>query len=161
MLWEQALGGPIQNSTITYAVNGKQYVAVLTGEGLTAGSSTRRGSSRTGYNALYVFALPARTAPGYGRDSALSRRIRSGITPPGSHRLDCPRSETQPACSLRWQRGTRNDQSAAISEVLIDPVSVRVGRGGALLGALVAGAVVSAQRASATMVTAATSSWLR
>ena len=32
MLWEQTLGGPIQNSTITYAVNGKQYVAVLTGQ---------------------------------------------------------------------------------------------------------------------------------
>ena len=32
MLWEQTLGGPIQNSTITYAVNGKQYIAVLTGQ---------------------------------------------------------------------------------------------------------------------------------
>jgi alcohol dehydrogenase (cytochrome c) len=30
-LWESKLGGPIQNSTITYAVNGKQYVAVMTG----------------------------------------------------------------------------------------------------------------------------------
>ena len=38
MLWETTLGGPIQNSTITYAVNGKQYVAVLTGiGGLTGG----------------------------------------------------------------------------------------------------------------------------
>ena len=38
ILWETTLGGTIQNSTITYAVNGKQYVAVLTGEGLTTGS---------------------------------------------------------------------------------------------------------------------------
>ena len=34
VLWEQTLGGPVQNSTITYAVNGKQYVAVLTGSGV-------------------------------------------------------------------------------------------------------------------------------
>ena len=33
MLWEQTLGGPVQNSTITYSVNGKQYIAVLTGSG--------------------------------------------------------------------------------------------------------------------------------
>ena len=33
VLWETTLNGPVQNSTITYAVNGKQYVAVLTGVG--------------------------------------------------------------------------------------------------------------------------------
>jgi alcohol dehydrogenase (cytochrome c) len=32
-LWEQIVGGSIAVSTITYAVNGKQYVAILTGEG--------------------------------------------------------------------------------------------------------------------------------
>lgn len=61
ILWETTLGGPIQNSTITYAVNGKQYVSVLTGEGgVTTGwligqlglKPTRR------YNAIYTFALP-------------------------------------------------------------------------------------------------------
>jgi alcohol dehydrogenase (cytochrome c) len=60
VLWEQALNGPIQNSTITYGVNGKQYVAVLTGVGLnTAGIIDQAGikPNRT-YNALYVFALP-------------------------------------------------------------------------------------------------------
>jgi alcohol dehydrogenase (cytochrome c) len=60
VLWEQALNGPIQNSTITYAVNGKQYIAVLTGVGLnTAGIIDQAGikPNRT-YNALYVFALP-------------------------------------------------------------------------------------------------------
>ena len=33
MLWEQTLGGPVQNSTITYSVNGKQYIAVISGSG--------------------------------------------------------------------------------------------------------------------------------
>jgi alcohol dehydrogenase (cytochrome c) len=59
VLWEQKLNGPVQNSTITYAVNGKQYVAVLTGVGLnTAGIIDQAGikPNRT-YNALYVFAL--------------------------------------------------------------------------------------------------------
>jgi alcohol dehydrogenase (cytochrome c) len=60
ILWEQTLGGPIQNSTITYAVNGKQYVAVLTGEGaLTGGLIGQAGIKPTrGYNSLSVFALP-------------------------------------------------------------------------------------------------------
>ena len=38
MLWEQTLGGPIQNSTITYSVDGKQYIAVLTGSGALPGA---------------------------------------------------------------------------------------------------------------------------
>jgi alcohol dehydrogenase (cytochrome c) len=42
ILWETILGGPITSSTITYAVNGKQYVAVL--------------ASRP--NTMYVFGLP-------------------------------------------------------------------------------------------------------
>jgi alcohol dehydrogenase (cytochrome c) len=59
-VWEATLGGPIQNSTITYAVNGKQYVAVLTGEGLLTGGLITQANlqSRRRYNALYVFALP-------------------------------------------------------------------------------------------------------
>jgi alcohol dehydrogenase (cytochrome c) len=59
VLWEQTLNGPVQNSTITYAVDGKQYVAVLTGVGLnTAGVIDQAGikPNRT-YNALYVFGL--------------------------------------------------------------------------------------------------------
>lgn len=60
VLWEQTLGGPIQNSTITYAVNGKQYVAVLTGSGLLTGALMDQAGVKgtRGYNALYVFALP-------------------------------------------------------------------------------------------------------
>ena len=42
ILWETTLGGPIADSTITYAVNGRQYVAVMTGEGnLTGGLITQ------------------------------------------------------------------------------------------------------------------------
>jgi len=60
ILWDQVLPGPIANSTITYAVNGRQYVAVYTGDGqLTSGvvaynkelKSTRR------MNSIQVFAL--------------------------------------------------------------------------------------------------------
>jgi len=62
ILWETTLGGPIQNSTITYRVNGKQYVAVLTG----LGAVTTTLFSRAGANginpqrntAIHVFALP-------------------------------------------------------------------------------------------------------
>ena len=31
-LWEGIVGGPISVSTISYAVNGKQYVAIMTGQ---------------------------------------------------------------------------------------------------------------------------------
>jgi alcohol dehydrogenase (cytochrome c) len=60
MLWEQPLGGPIQNSTITYAVGGKQYVAVLTGIGAVTGSLMDQAGIKPNraYNALYVYALP-------------------------------------------------------------------------------------------------------
>ena len=60
MLWEQTLGGPVQNSTITYSVNGKQYIAVLTGSGALSGGLMDQAGIKPnrGYNALYVFALP-------------------------------------------------------------------------------------------------------
>jgi alcohol dehydrogenase (cytochrome c) len=62
ILWETILGGVISVSTITYAVNGTQYVAVMTGDG----QSGTRGlfsqvsgiDSPRGHNAIYVFALP-------------------------------------------------------------------------------------------------------
>ena len=60
-LWESILGGPISVSTITYAVNGKQYVGVMTGDGLLAGgllSETPELKVPKGHNAMYVFALP-------------------------------------------------------------------------------------------------------
>src|SRR5215475_13154362 len=60
VLWETTLGGPVSNSTITYAVNGKQYVAVLVGNGgLMAGLLREAGVEPTPFkNGLYVFALP-------------------------------------------------------------------------------------------------------
>ncbi len=62
VLWETIVGGIIQNSTITYAVNGKQYVAVLTGDGVSHTSGplgmTPDIKPPRGHNAIYVFALP-------------------------------------------------------------------------------------------------------
>jgi alcohol dehydrogenase (cytochrome c) len=60
VLWETKLRGPITNSTITYAVNGKQYVAVLTGQGAMSGGLMDQAgiTPNRGYNSLSVFALP-------------------------------------------------------------------------------------------------------
>ncbi len=64
VLWETVVGGMIVNSTITYAVNGKQYVMVYTGGGqsVTSGPLSVAGQAMppavTGHNAIYVFALP-------------------------------------------------------------------------------------------------------
>ncbi len=59
VLWEQTLAGPIQNSTLTYAVNGRQYVAAITGSGgLTAALGQQAGITPAGGPAtLHVFAL--------------------------------------------------------------------------------------------------------
>jgi outer membrane protein assembly factor BamB len=61
VLWETPLPGSIQNSTITYAVNGRQYVAVMTGRGgVTSGLITQANIQPPPQNGvgLYVFALP-------------------------------------------------------------------------------------------------------
>jgi alcohol dehydrogenase (cytochrome c) len=64
ILWESVVGGMVMNSTISYAVNGKQYVMIFTGEGqsVTAGplSLTQKYMPKAvrGPNAIYVFALP-------------------------------------------------------------------------------------------------------
>lgn len=60
ILWETILGGPIQMSTITYAVDGRQYIAVFTGEGLLTGSLIQMAGIRPArnHNAVYVFTLP-------------------------------------------------------------------------------------------------------
>ena len=56
------MGGSVAVSTITYAVNGKQYVAILTGDGaLGPGLVTLHAPEIkrvAGHNAVYVFALP-------------------------------------------------------------------------------------------------------
>jgi alcohol dehydrogenase (cytochrome c) len=60
MLWEQTLAGPVQNSTITYSVNGKQYIAVISGSGALSGGLMDQAGIKPNrsYNALYVYALP-------------------------------------------------------------------------------------------------------
>src|SRR5438309_763898 len=64
ILWEALVGGMVMNSTISYAVNGKQYVMVFTGEGqsVTAGplGLTQKSMPRAvrGHNSIFVFALP-------------------------------------------------------------------------------------------------------
>jgi len=60
VLWDTTLGGSISVSTITYAVNGKQYVAVMTGDGQLTSTLTALTPDLKpirGYNAIYVFAL--------------------------------------------------------------------------------------------------------
>lgn len=59
IVWETRVSGPIQNSTITYAVDGRQYVAVMTGSGLiTRTLFQRAGITPESNNAIHVFALP-------------------------------------------------------------------------------------------------------
>jgi outer membrane protein assembly factor BamB len=65
VLWEAEVGGMIVNSTISYAVNGKQYVMVYTGRGQSVTSGPLRltadaltPAAGAPQNAIYVFALP-------------------------------------------------------------------------------------------------------
>jgi alcohol dehydrogenase (cytochrome c) len=64
MLWESIVGGMVMTSTITYAVNGKQYVLVNTGEGQSVTSGplnlTKAAMPKAirGHNSVVVFALP-------------------------------------------------------------------------------------------------------
>lgn len=64
-LWETVVSGPVSGSAISYAVDGRQYVAVAVGGG--TASPERRALSLhpeikpgEGNNALFVFALPSR-----------------------------------------------------------------------------------------------------
>ncbi|HYM19158.1 MAG TPA: PQQ-binding-like beta-propeller repeat protein [Micropepsaceae bacterium] len=64
VLWENVVGGMVMMSTITYAVNGKQYVMVFTGEGQSVTGNvlalTKDVMPAAVHNAsgIYVFALP-------------------------------------------------------------------------------------------------------
>jgi alcohol dehydrogenase (cytochrome c) len=61
MLWQTILGGNISVSTITYAVNAKQYVCVMTGDNLKVpelSAEVPELKTPRGHNAIYVFALP-------------------------------------------------------------------------------------------------------
>jgi alcohol dehydrogenase (cytochrome c) len=61
VLWDETLPGPVANSTITYAVNGRQYVAVYTGDGQLTGGVAAYNKAITSarrVNTIQVFALP-------------------------------------------------------------------------------------------------------
>ena len=61
-LWESILGGNISVSTISYAVNGKQYICVMTGDNLKVpelAAEVPEMKTPTGHNAIYVFSLPS------------------------------------------------------------------------------------------------------
>jgi len=64
VLWESVVGGMVMVSTITYAVNGKQYVMMFTGEGQSLTNNVLALTTKVmappvrGASAIYVFALP-------------------------------------------------------------------------------------------------------
>ena len=60
ILWEVNLGSPVSGYPITYAVDGKQYVAVSTGTAANAGINLRMPPElRPSHgNNLFVFSLP-------------------------------------------------------------------------------------------------------
>src|SRR5438105_3157418 len=62
LLWEQVVGGMVMMSTITYAVNGKQYVMIFTGNGQSLTTGPLRVVGKTmpatvNSSGVYVFAL--------------------------------------------------------------------------------------------------------
>jgi alcohol dehydrogenase (cytochrome c) len=61
VLWETNLGAPVSGYPVSFAVGGKQYVAVTTGPSLVAAASRRVTPELTGESGgakVYVFALP-------------------------------------------------------------------------------------------------------
>jgi len=61
VLWETSVGGPVSGFPITFAVGGKQYVAVTTGPSLAAAASRRMTPELppdSSQAAVFVFALP-------------------------------------------------------------------------------------------------------
>jgi alcohol dehydrogenase (cytochrome c) len=60
ILWEQNLGAPVSGFPIVFAVSGKQYVAVTTGNSLVSNSANRLTPELrpTGSGNVFVFALP-------------------------------------------------------------------------------------------------------
>jgi PQQ-dependent dehydrogenase (methanol/ethanol family) len=60
VLWEVNLGAPVSGFPISFAVDGKQYIAVATGNSLVSNSANRLTPEfrPSGQGQLYVFALP-------------------------------------------------------------------------------------------------------
>ena len=61
VLWEIHLGAPVTGFPITYAFDGRQYVAASTGSAATASGfiALTREPRPSGGNTFFVFALPA------------------------------------------------------------------------------------------------------
>jgi alcohol dehydrogenase (cytochrome c) len=60
-LWESIVGGHVSVSTMSYAVNGKQYIAIMTGDGLLDGTLLAEAPDLKppkGSNSIVVFSLP-------------------------------------------------------------------------------------------------------
>jgi alcohol dehydrogenase (cytochrome c) len=64
VLWESVVGGMVMVSTVTYAVNGKQYVMMFTGEGQSLTANVLALTTKVmappvrGASGIWVFALP-------------------------------------------------------------------------------------------------------
>jgi alcohol dehydrogenase (cytochrome c) len=61
VIWQSRLPSQTVGGTITYAVNGRQYIAISAGGGALAGlqmGMTKEADMTSGSNAVYVFALP-------------------------------------------------------------------------------------------------------
>jgi alcohol dehydrogenase (cytochrome c) len=60
VLWQTNLGAPVSGYPITYAINGKQFVAVSTGPSLVAGAAARMTPEfhPSNNSQMFVFALP-------------------------------------------------------------------------------------------------------
>lgn len=67
ILWDASVEGIIQTSTITYAADGRQFVAILTGDGLSGTfgplSIVTELDAKRERNAIHVFALPEGVSP--------------------------------------------------------------------------------------------------
>jgi alcohol dehydrogenase (cytochrome c) len=61
VLWETRLGSQAVGGTVSYSVNGRQYIAITAGGGPIAAAAvgmTPEADTSSGGNAVYVFALP-------------------------------------------------------------------------------------------------------
>ena len=61
VLWETNIGAPVSGYPVSFAVDGKQYVAITTGQSLVAGAARRVTPELTGESPppqVVVFALP-------------------------------------------------------------------------------------------------------
>ena len=61
VLWQTRLPSQVVGSPISFAINGRQYIAVTSGGGAIAGTQlqpTPDADSASGANAVYVFAVP-------------------------------------------------------------------------------------------------------